>query len=112
MRFKRLKNEILYFFLPATSDLSSERTVFDSASSCAPPFKNTVPFFLVGDHPVYQRSSMLRLARTQRMFGSRISKRILEGSLGRRPAGKPRNGRTEGRRQIVRYENWASIGKT
>ena len=52
------------FILPASSELASDRTVFGSASSSAPPFKNAVPFFLLGDHPVYQQSSRLRLART------------------------------------------------
>ena len=54
------------FILPAYSELASDRAVFGAASSCAPLFKNTVPFFLLGDHPVYQRSSRLRLARTVR----------------------------------------------
>jgi hypothetical protein len=50
-RFKRLKNEIFHsFIVPASSELASDRTVFGSASSCAPLFKNTVPCFLLGDH--------------------------------------------------------------
>ena len=53
-----------HFILRASSELASDRTVFGPASSCAPPFNNAVPFFLLGDHPVYQRSSLLRLART------------------------------------------------
>jgi hypothetical protein len=55
------------FVLPASSELASDGTVFGPTSSCAPPFKNAVPFFLLGDHPVYQPSSRLRLARTQRI---------------------------------------------
>jgi hypothetical protein len=43
------------FILAASSDLASDRTFFGSASFCAPPFKNAVPFFLLGDHPVYQQ---------------------------------------------------------
>jgi hypothetical protein len=56
------------FILSASSELASDRTIFGLALSCAPPFKNTVPFFLLGNHPVYQRSSMLRLARTLRLL--------------------------------------------
>ena len=73
-RFKRLKNEIFHSFIsPASSELASDRTVFGSASSCAPLFKNTVPCFLLGDHPVYQQSSRLRPARTLTWLYSRCN---------------------------------------
>ena len=56
-RFKRLKNEVRSFFL-----LPASWQATGPSSSCAPPFKNAAPFFLLRDHPVYQRSSRLRLA--------------------------------------------------